>query len=234
LPTNGGNAPQYQWLVDGVPTGSNSDLFNSTALANGDSVTCVLESSLACSLPDTAAGAVVMTVKPAPGLRMPPDTVITRGQQVVLAPLINGGDGEYLWQPSTGLNNPTVADPVASPVSTTTYQLTVADSDGCSAAGKVTIRVSTPLFMPNAFTPNNDGKNDVFRIPPSLSIELSRFSIFDRWGERVFGTTNAAEGWDGTIGGRQAPAGAYVWVIEYIDPFTGGGVTRTGTVILIR
>jgi gliding motility-associated-like protein len=234
LPTNGGNAPQFQWLVDGLPVGSNSDVFSSTAIAEGDSVTCVLQSSLACSLPDTAANAVIMTVKPAPRLTMPPDTVITRGQQVLLAPLIGGGDGEYQWQPSSGLNNPTTADPVASPISTTTYRLTVADSDGCSAAGKVTIQVSTPLFMPNAFTPNNGGKNDVFRIPPSLSIELSRFSIFGRWGERVFATTNVAEGWDGTIGGRQAPAGAYVWVIEYIDPFTGAAINRTGTVILIR
>jgi gliding motility-associated-like protein len=234
LPTNGGNAPQYQWLVDGLPAGSNSDLFNSTALANGDSVTCILQSSLTCSLPDTARDAVFMTVKPTPGLRMPPDTVITRGQQILLAPQIEGGDGEYQWQPSTGLSNSAIPDPVASPVSTTTYQLTVADSDGCSAAGKVTIRVSTPLFMPDAFTPNNDGRNDIFRIPPSLSIQLSRFSIFDRWGVRVFATTNVADGWDGTMGSSQAPAGAYVWVIEYIDPFTGGGVTRTGTVILIR
>jgi gliding motility-associated-like protein len=112
--------------------------------------------------------------------------------------------------------------------------LKVTADDGCSVTGKVTISVFTPLRMPNAFSPNGDGRNDVFRIPPSVSIELVRFSVFDRWGQQVFGSGDASAAWDGRIGGGPAPAGSYVWVVEYTDAFTGGRHVENGVVLLIR
>ncbi len=89
-----------------------------------------------------------------------------------------------------------------------TYMLTVSDSSGCKSIRSVKISDACEgdLFVPNAFTPNNDGKNDSFTCY-GINIGLKDFSIYNRWGERVFQTSNMADGWDG----KGAPAGLYVW-----------------------
>ncbi len=232
-PVNGGNAPQYQWLVDGVPAGPSGKMFNSSTLADGDTIRCVMTGSLVCSIPDTS-GAVIMSVRPSPTVIMPPDTVIARGQSVPLSPSIQGAVTGYQWEPSAGLSNATIADPVASPENTTIYVLDVSSANGCSGVGKVTINVYTRLLMPGAFTPNGDGHNDVYRIPSSVSVQLISFAVFNRWGQRLFQTSNPSQGWDGSAGGKQAPAGAYIWVLQYVDGFTGERRTARGTVVLVR
>ena len=98
----------------------------------------------------------------------------------------------------------------------------------------MTVGVFKTLKMPGAFTPNGDGKNDLFRIPPSLAVKISGFAVFDRWGTRVFYTTNSAAGWDGTLRGQPQPTGTYVWTIAYQDLLTGKPSQARGTVILIR
>ena len=233
-PVGGGAGPHFQWQINGQSVGAAGDTFTTPSLANGDTVGCILESSLPCASPAAAGNSLRMTVRPAPGLTMPSDTLIARGQVVRLTPVVTGDIMDYQWQPPTGLDDPAIADPLASPLYTTTYRLGVTADDGCSVSGKVTIRVYTPLSMPDAFTPNGDGRNDVFRIPPSVSIQLSRFCVYDRWGQRVFATTDVSAGWDGTVAGRRLPAGTYVWVVEYADAVTGKRLVGSGTVILIR
>ena len=110
----------------------------------------------------------------------------------------------------------------------------VTTAEGCTASGKVVIGVFTNMAMPGAFTPNGDGINDVFRIPPSLSIPVNNFSIFDRWGNKIFSTTDAAAGWDGMYGGEQQPNGAYVWLLNFTDPIKKIPVQLNGTIILMR
>jgi gliding motility-associated-like protein len=88
--------------------------------------------------------------------------------------------------------------------------------------------------MPSAFTPNGDGRNDLFRVPPSLSIKITAFAVYDRWGARVFYTTDSGAGWDGTLGGQPQPSGTYVWMIEYSDLLTHKTAQGKGTVVLIR
>lgn len=232
-PVNGGDNPQFQWQVNGVSAGGSGDTFSAHTLADGDSINCIMNGSQACSAP-AAADKIVMVVRPVPGLEMPRDTVIARGQGVRLSPFFQGSITSYQWQPVTALDNPAGPDPVASPLNTTTYGLKITADDGCSVTGKVTISVFTPLRMPNAFSPNGDGRNDVFRIPPSVSIQLVRISVYDRWGAAVFVTGSSSEGWDGKIGGKPAPAGPYVWVVEYRDPFTGKRLMENGIVILVR
>jgi gliding motility-associated-like protein len=88
--------------------------------------------------------------------------------------------------------------------------------------------------MPNAFTPNVNGRNDIFRVPLLLQITVINFSVYDRLGARMFSTSNSTEGWDGTFNGRPQPTGTYVWQLEYIDLRTGKPATASGTVMLIR
>lgn len=107
-------------------------------------------------------------------------------------------------------------------------------SANCTASVKVTIGIFKNLEIPGAFTPNGDGKNDLFRIPPSMAVKISAFAVYDRRGARVLYTTNSAAGWDGTLGGRPKSTATYVWIIDYQDLLTGKPAQAKGTVILIR
>ena len=234
MPVNGGISPAYQWQIDGNNTGSGGSVFSSSALANGDVISCILQSSVVCSPPAGSADSITVIVRPTPALTMENDTTIARGHSIQLTPSITGNISSYEWTPSTGLDNSSVVDPIASPLASTTYQLKIVDEDGCVNSGKITITVFDPLWMPNAFTPNGDGKNDIFRVPPSIDIALFSFSIYSRWGQRVFYTTNPGEGWNGTINGQPQPTGVYIWEIGYEDQVTNKRAIAKGSVILIR
>lgn len=88
--------------------------------------------------------------------------------------------------------------------------------------------------MPGAFTPNGDGINDVFRVPPASETRLINFAVYDRWGNNVFATSNIGIGWDGNFKNRTQPAGTYVWEMEYYDLLSGKSEKAKGTVVLVR
>jgi gliding motility-associated-like protein len=231
-PLNGGSHPSYAWMVNDQPVGADTSFYSSGTLNNGDLIQVVMTGNLYCSVPDTSNGFTV-TVYPKPAISLTPDTIIAPGESIRLSPLIIGQIATYQWTPITGLDNPGSPDPVASPVGNTTYQLEVTTLEGCYSSAKETVAVFYDLLMPNAFTPNGDGRNDLFRIPPSVPVTVFRFSVYNRWGEMVFTGTGGA-GWDGRVGGKPQPAGVYVWIVEYYDPLTKNHVLKKGTVELIR
>ena len=233
-PVDGGSAPGYQWQVNGRDAGPDKALFSSNGLVNGDVVSCVLTSSLGCSVPVASQNQVTVTVNPVPTLVLMPDTIIAIGKSVVLKATVTGPVDRFEWTPATGLDDAFAAAPVASPQTTTTYHVLVSTDANCTATGKVTIGVFKELVMPGAFTPNGDGKNDLFRIPPSLAVKIRSFAVYNRWGGKVFQTSNSGAGWDGTLGGVLQPAGTYVWEITYDDLLTGKPARTSGTVILVR
>jgi gliding motility-associated-like protein len=233
-PTNGGYSPSFQWQVNGLNLGTGSDTLVDGALADADRVSCILTSSLTCTLPADTSNTITMTVHPAPTVNAGDDTTIAPGKSLQLSPVITGTITAYQWTPATGLDNPFQPDPIATPAVNTVYRLTVASDDGCKASGKVSIGVFYPLQMPGAFTPNGDGKNDLFIVPPSGPQKIKYFSVYNRWGDRVFMTTDSSTGWDGNFNNRQAPTGTYVWEMEYEDPLTGKDLKAMGTVVLIR
>jgi gliding motility-associated-like protein len=89
-------------------------------------------------------------------------------------------------------------------------------------------------FVPNAFTPNNDGDNDTF-VPVWNNVEMKRFEVFSRWGEKVFASTdNTADGWDGTTtSGKDVEPGTYVWQVDLVDA-DGKTISKSGAITLIR
>ncbi len=232
-PENGGAEPAYQWKINETPAGANQNSFITSSLGMNDTVTCILTGSEACSLP-ALSNPLTILVYPVPGLFVGNDTVISPGQILQLHPEVTGTVSSWLWTPSVYLDNPYIADPIFTPGVTTSYQLLVANDAGCSASGKMTIVVYRPLKMPNAFTPNNDGLNDVFRIPPSTPQKIKSFSVYNRWGGLIFHTSDSGTGWDGTFHSQPQPNDTYVWMIEYEDLLTNKTETATGTVNLIR
>ncbi|WP_431213749.1 T9SS type B sorting domain-containing protein [Puia sp. P3] len=139
--------------------------------------------------------------------------------------------------PLPGLDNPNSADPtfVLNNSEEVQFVVEATTAGGCSGTDTVNVKVFgvAGLFVPNAFTPNNDGRNDILRvIGPGIG-KLVVFAVYDRWGRQVFLTRNAGVGWDGTFGGRNMDAGTYVWMAEAVDDH-GKIVQKKGTVVLIR
>jgi gliding motility-associated-like protein len=230
---NGGLDPGYQWMVNGMPVGRDTGVFSSRVLGNGDLVSVALTSSLSCAAP-ASSNAITMVLFPVPTVGLTPDTIIKGGSSIQMDPSITGAITSYQWSPGQALNNGMIADPVASPPGNITYTLTVTTADGCTASAKETVDVFYDLAMPNAFTPNGDGRNDLFRIPPGIPVNAVQFEVFNRGGTRVFAGEGGNSAWDGTFGGKAQPAGTYVWMIEYYNPLIRQMLRRSGTVELVR
>jgi gliding motility-associated-like protein len=145
---------------------------------------------------------------------------------------LNGsGNGAFLWSPAMNLSNPAIANPVATLSDDQQYVLTVTTAEGCTAEDTILIRTfnGPAIYVPTAFTPNGDGKNDMLR-PVYVGIkELKQFAVFNRWGQMVFTTNNLQKGWEG----RNAPGETYVWIIRAVNSL--GQVMRVkGMVTIIR
>jgi gliding motility-associated-like protein len=149
--------------------------------------------------------------------------------------LLGSGGVNYLWSPAALLNNPFIENPLALIPADTYFMLTAFDSIGCKDDDTVFIKVyEGPMYyFPNAFTPNGDGVNDYFG-PTAVGMRTTGyFRIFDRYGNPVFESKDLIKGWNGTLKGKPAATGTYVWMIKGIDK-NGTAVEMKGTVILIR
>ncbi|MBL7856122.1 MAG: VCBS repeat-containing protein [Cyclobacteriaceae bacterium] len=163
---------------------------------------------------------------------------ILKGSEVQLQA---SGGVAYSWQPFASLNKKDIPDPIASPLLTTEYTVTVTDSIGCTASAKVLVLVEQTAFVPNLFTPNADGKNDELKVYGLGSVRDFTFTIYNREGSLVYETNDVSEvlskGWDGSVKGIKQGSGVYYWKVkgEYVN---GGSVLlngkKTGSVVLIR
>lgn len=185
---------------------------------------------------------VSVTILPPVKLFAGNDTAITINQSLQLNAIDvnNSGFTNYLWSPPFRLSNPSIKNPVASynTVSGTngfTYTVTATTVNGCTAKDDITIKVfSKPeIYVPSAFTPNGDKLNDFALAIPVGIKEFKYFSIYNRWGELVFTTTDPSKGWDGTFKGIHQDPVMFVWKAEGVD-YTGNTIFRKGFVMLIR
>lgn len=176
---------------------------------------------------------VNLEVKPLPTVNITNhDTTIRYGGSVMLNAF---GGTQYNWYPITGLSNPNIVNPVAKPLITTVYTVIGLGMNGCrnTDSVKVTINYRSPLGIPSAFSPNGDGKNDVFKIVGVTFQTLMEFRVYNRWGQEVFSTTDINGGWDGTYKGQPQDIGDYKYIIRvgYPDGYTE---TYKGDVTIIR
>ncbi|MEI9908587.1 MAG: gliding motility-associated C-terminal domain-containing protein [Bacteroidota bacterium] len=154
-----------------------------------------------------------------------------------IADLQASGGVRYTWTPATSLNNPTIYNPVASPSATTWYRVVVTSDKGCTTEDSVQVKViagdiANSYLVPNAFTPNGDGKNDCFGIRSWGVVTHLRLQVYNRWGEIVFSTTDPSKCWDGTYKGVQQPVGIFIYQV-WAETICGK-VNRNGTITLIR
>lgn len=166
----------------------------------------------------------------------PRPTVTAYWEQVLelgrTAQLLAVGQGSFIWRPGVSLSDSTIAAPIAAPDRTTTYTVTLTDANGCTATDMVTLIIPGSLFIPNTFTPNNDGYNDAFGAW-GIDIVRIQLDVFDRWGKLIWTTTDLNARWDGRYGGQDAPVDTYVWKVQATE-VSGGTYDRTGHVTLVR
>ncbi len=198
------------------------------ALAPG-TYTCTVTDAGGCTYVSIATVGSISSLNPDAGIFV----TITAGQSTQL----NGTGGVgYTWSPPDDLSCVNCPDPVASPTVTTTYTMTVTDSLGCSKMDTVTVFVemdcSGGVFLPNAFSPNGDGQNDVLYVRGSC-IQFMEFSVFNRWGELVFRTNDPAIGWDGNWRGTPCENAVFTYVIKG-TLFDGTEIDKKGNVSLIK
>lgn len=147
------------------------------------------------------------------------------------------GATQYVWTPAASLDNPLSTSPVATPVVTTKYFVQGTDIDGCTNTDSIQVIVSATnkggYLMPTAFTPNNDGLNDCYGIKYWGVIEELEFSIYNRWGERIFFTRNPGECWDGRYKGIPQDPAVFIYMIK-ARTTCENNIFRKGTFTLIR
>jgi gliding motility-associated-like protein len=216
-----------------------------TSLANGNTLqpvatplqttAYVLTAMNVSGCPKPVQDTVVVTVLPRITAFAGNDTNMVAGQPLQLHAT---GGASYIWSPDTGLSNAAIADPIVTlngSADSITY-VVVAKVEGCSDADSVTIRIfksGANIFVPTAFTPNSDGRNDLL-MPVLVGMNnLEFFKVYNRWGQLVFETNLAGRGWDGTISGKAQRTDVFVYMVQGID-YAGRKIFKKGTCTLIR
>ncbi|MCS6935436.1 MAG: PKD domain-containing protein [Chitinophagales bacterium] len=218
----------YEWF----PKDGMSQPFSATPVVQIDTPTQFMVVVSNDCFSDT--GYTQVYIRPIPWVDAGNDTTIYRDTYAWLSGSTNGV--WYYWHPSTWIDEPFSLTTKAQPRETTWYELFAHNEWGCYNKDSVLVTViyNDILFLPTAFTPNGDGINDMFRILRWLNVEsLVDFSVYNRWGQKVFQTNDITSGWDGTFSGRPADMGVYVWQITLR---TGDDKTLSykGNVTLLR
>jgi gliding motility-associated-like protein len=221
----------YKW----TPTRylSNANINNPISIKPNETILYTVEVGDNLGCPKTTKDTFrVVVIKPFADAG-PRDTSIVLGQPLQL----NGaGGGSYSWAPSSFLNNANIQSPIATLNNSFTYYLTTTNQLGCKAYDTINVKfffLPPDVYLPNIFTPNADNLNDVFR-PIALGIRsLEGFTVFDRWGNTMFTTSQIGKGWDGNYKGTKQSSGSYVWQISATD-YTGKRILRKGNFVLVR
>ncbi|MBS1645664.1 MAG: gliding motility-associated C-terminal domain-containing protein [Bacteroidetes bacterium] len=160
------------------------------------------------------------------------DTTIKFGTSLQL---FAKGASNFTWTPVGSLDDPNSPAPIAKPKETTYYIVSGVDSNGCIARDtvKVTVDYTNTMMIPSGFTPNGDGRNDVFKVVNPSFQRLTEFRVFNRWGQEVFSTNDINKGWDGKWKGVDQPIGTYQYLIRLAN-VDGKAEVYKGDVTLVR
>jgi gliding motility-associated-like protein len=163
------------------------------------------------------------------------DTIAVKGQP---HQLLGSGGVSYEWSsptPSVTITSPLSQNPFVTLYNDANFSVIVKNATGCADTASVFVKVlDGPMYyVPNAFSPNGDGLNDVFRAIPAGMANTQYFKVMNRYGETVFETNQYLKGWDGTFKGKKQPLGVYVWFVKGQDK-DGKTVEMKGTVMLVQ
>jgi gliding motility-associated-like protein len=210
---------------NGISSGS---IFNPSSASVGTNVlTYTFTGVNGCV--SSANGTIV--VNPTPVLNLGPNLNILEGDHLTLSPVQVSGTGlNYLWSPPTYLSNINIQAPVCTPINDITYSLTITSSVGCTTTDDVFIKVVKDFIVPNTFTPNGDGINDLWVIENLVLYPNSRIQVFNRYGQILYDSKQYLGDWDGTYKNKALPSGTYYYIID----LNGARVAKKGYVTIVR
>src|SRR5258706_2960063 len=172
----------------------------------------------------------MINVHPKPAIDAGPNRIVITGNSAVLIAKAEGDSLVYSWSPGTYMSDVNSLTPTVSPTADITYTLSARSVYGCTNEDQVLVKVVAGIFVPNAFTPNNDGKNDNWQIPfldPSFGADVR---VFNRYGQLVYHAAGEVVSWDGTVNGMPQSSGTYVYSIT----FKTSSLKLSGTVTIVR
>jgi gliding motility-associated-like protein len=227
LRVTGGSVASLAWMPPYYISDSNS--FNPLVWpVTSTTYTVVARDTSFCL--DTAE--ITVTVQPNAVVALPDSTRIYPGDSYQMDP---GGNGLYFqWQPYYGLTATNIANPIATPGVNTRYFVTATTEFGCMAVDSIDVYVALDSYIdvPNAFSPGT-GPNNTIKVVHLGDATLKSFVIYNRWGAKVFESSDINQGWDGRMKGEPQPMGVYVYMVEAVSP-TGRKFVKQGNITLIR
>ena len=175
-----------------------------------------------------------VTIAPLPVFSVTGGGLINLGESATLAVTPGVIGNTYSWDPPIGLSCIFCQSPVATPDVSTWYYVTVTNAAGCSRVDSVFIEVdpSTNIYIPNIFSPNGDGNNDIYLVR-GKGVDLFQLQIFNRWGQMIFESNDIDSGWDGTKDGKELNQGVFVFKLN-VTFYDGGKINKTGNITLVR
>lgn len=217
---------QYEWSTD--------DTTRSISVTQSGTYIVTVTNANGCTA--SANSPQVTLVLPLTFNVIPQDTSIELGGSVTLRANINlegTGVNSYIWSPSQFITCTDCPNPVATPPANQLYTLEVTSSDGCTSSDSMEIRVILPdsYAIPTAFSPNTDGRNDLFYILKASGVTVKEFKVFNRWGQLVH--NDPSQGWDGSFKGEPQEIGVYAYLFV-LQLFEGNEVKESGNVTLVR
>lgn len=232
-------APDYLWspsaglssvsISNPVASPATTATYRVIGYDRNDTLTCVNDT-----------GSVSVTVYANPVVDLGPDKTISAQSNVVLSPVLSNDINNLRWTPATGLSCTDCPKPEFIARNNITYKLSV-ENEHCSAGDEINIIITYDnrgITVPNAFSPNGDGINDVFYPIGRNASFVKSMTIFNRWGKQIFVINNVpgndpAYGWKGTWNGAAAQVGVYYYIIELIGE-NNKPVQYTGHVTLLK
>lgn len=233
--TNAGVNPEINWYVNNLLQGENTATFNYSFAKQGDLIQFVLipDPSTCHNIAFTSAAVTAIIRDTAVISIRPADTLIKPRTSLQLYTIASMPVQNFEWSPINQLETTNSMNPRTRLLDDDTqFRLAVQNISGCRSRAAALIRMDFDFYMPNAFTPNGDGLNDIFRIPRQSRAGIKYFAIYNRWGQLVFRTTDPQAGWDGLIKGQAAPSGAYTYIIRGENQ--KGRIEKKGSFVLIR
>jgi gliding motility-associated-like protein len=208
LTASGGTT--YLWTPTfGLTTPSNATTYAKPLSTT--TYTAIVKDGAACI--DSASIEIVVVQKPIAFAG--DDIVLIKGQTATLNGFIEAANARYFWTPLDFLTNANSLTPITSTPKNIAYYLNAASIAGCgTVVDTVLVRVYNDLYIPNTFTPNGDGKNDVWKIDALAAYPLAKLIVYNRYGEAVFQSPSVYQYWNGTYKGKPVPMGAYTYVID--------------------
>ena len=180
---------------------------------------------------------VQVDVKPLPTVTAGEDHIIIKGSEVQID-AVSPNDVSYIWSEDYKLSCTNCQSPMASPETDTTYFVTAINEFGCKATDKLRIRViedcsGKMVYVPNTFTPNGDGQNDILKVYGPGIASVKQIRVFNRWGQLMFDTNDPEIGWDGTFKGAELNSGVYMYYVD-VECINGERTIKKGDVTLLK